>query len=63
MITIELSRDVQSKDWAKVASRMATRAAEDAGLTFKAAEVLVLLPERGRCLTKKAGATSFTAYG
>lgn len=52
-----------SSQWLKVATRMARKACDDAGVEWIDADVLVRLPERGRCMTKKPGYTSLQAHG
>lgn len=49
--------------WAKSAEKRAREAAAAAGVEWIDADVLVILPEPGRCLTKSPGRTSLIANG
>lgn len=49
--------------WARSAEKKAREAAAAAGIEWIDADVLVILPERGRCLTKAPGFTVLTANG
>lgn len=49
--------------WVKSAEKKAREAAAAAGIQWIDADVLVILPERGRCLTKAPGFTSLSANG
>lgn len=49
--------------WAKSAEKKAREAAAAAGVEWIDADVLVILPERGRCMTKAPGFTSLSANG
>jgi hypothetical protein len=61
MITIKLVG--ASNGWVKTALEQGRREAEKAGLDFKAAHILAVTPERGRCFEKMQGALTFTAHG
>ena len=62
MITIELVGSNTAK-WLATAFAQGRREAEKAGVDFKAAHILAITPERGRCFEKRAGADTFTAHG
>lgn len=49
--------------WLKSATKKARAAAEAAGVAWVDAEVLVHLPEPGRCMTKAAGFQNLVAHG
>lgn len=64
MAIIEIEIKTQDPNrWQSVATRKAREACSAAGIEWIDADVLVKLPERGRCMTKKPGFTSLTAHG
>ena len=61
MITIKLTG--ASNGWVKMAFAQGRREALKAGVDFKAAHILAITPERGRCFEKTPGVLTFTAHG
>lgn len=52
-----------SADWHKKATAEMNRKCQERGISVKDAEVLVKLPESGRCFYKPAGYTQLGAHG
>ena len=62
-IEVTVPSGTPSRDWLRVAQVRARRACEVAGVDFRAAEVVVMLPEAGRYMTKAPGFISMVAVG
>lgn len=62
-IEVTIEQSVPSKDWQRVALRRTRLEAKLLGIEWKDAEILVFLPERGRCFTKPAGGLSLLSQG
>lgn len=62
MIIITITNK-NSNAWVRVAARLAQIECEKAGLGFLETEILVKLPEQGRCFTKSSGRSTFQAHG
>ena len=62
-IEVTVAAGTPSRDWLRVAQVRARRACEVAGVDFRAAEVLVTLPEAGRYMTKAPGFISMVSVG
>lgn len=61
-ITIEIKTENPNQRHS-VATRKAREACAAAGVEWIDADVMVKLPEQGRCMTKAPGFTSLTAHG
>ena len=55
--------NTKPSDWNRAANKAARAAAKAAGIAWTDADVLVILPEAGRCFTKAAGFQNLTAHG
>ena len=62
-INFSIDKSVKSNDWQRIATKKAQIAAQHAGIDWIDCEVIVNLPEEGRCFVKRPGDQGFTAYG
>ena len=62
-IIITIPKSVPARLWQKVANNQARLKADIMGIPWIDAEVLVILPEKGRAMTKAKGRTQFVAQG
>ena len=62
-IEVTVSASVPSQNWHRVASKLAREAAAAKGIAWEDADVVVALPEHGRCFTKSPGRTALVAHG
>lgn len=53
----------QGRSWMPTAQRMITQLAEREGVDAGSLSICIMLPERGRTLTKAAGTNSIVAHG
>lgn len=62
-IIITIPKSVPARLWQKVANHQARLKADIMGIPWIDAEVLVILPENGRAMTKHPGYTQLIAHG
>lgn len=62
-IEVSVDAGVHSRDWLRVATKIASAAAAAAGVEWLDADIFVSLPEPGRCFTKSPGRTALCANG